>query len=150
MHATQLACIALCGSIAQTGTVFSAETQPGFMECTPTKLNLCTIDKDNCESIPIVTVDGSYLLKIHLAKKYTETFAGSEKVSKANIERIENHSELLFLYGYQDDYHGEPLPHSWTAVIDPQSGRLTVSSVANGMGYILNGDCNIAGEGKPQ
>ena len=150
MHIKRFAYIAMCGYIAQPASAVSADTPPSYAECTPTKLNSCGSDKENCESIPIVTVDGAYLLKIHLNKKYSETFAGTEKVSQAKIDRIDNHSDLLFLYGYQDEYHGKPLPHSWTAVLDPQTGRLTVSSVANGMGYILNGDCNIAGEGKPQ
>lgn len=149
MHATQLACIALCGCLAQSAAVFSADVPLGYMECTPTKLNLCAADNDNCESIPIVTVDGPYLLKIHLTKKYSETFAGTQKVTETKIDRIENHNDLLFLYGYRDEYHGETLPNSWTAVIDPKAGRLTVSSVANGMGYIIIGECTSGIEGNP-
>lgn len=149
MHAIRFAYILVCGCLAQPASVVSADTAPSYAECTPTKLNLCASDKENCESIPIVTVDGRYLLKIHLTKKYSETLAGSEKISEAKIGRIETHSDLLFLYGFQDDYHGKPLPHSWTAVLDSLSGRLTVSSVANGIGYILSGNCSIAREDKP-
>ena len=149
MPLKRLAHAAICSCMLLATTAFSADAPLSLIECTPTKILLCETDKENCDNIPVVAIDGAYLLKVDLKKKFSETFAGTQKVSETKIDRIETHGNLLFLYGYQDDYQGKPLPHSWTAVIDPQTDRLTVTSVANGIGYMLNGHCNTGKGDKP-
>ncbi len=120
---------------------FSAQQKINYMECRPKQLLLCEAEKNKCENIPVVNADGEYIVKINFQKKMTETFEGNKKVAGSKIDRIEYDDELIFLTGYREQHDGKRLLRNWNAVIDTQSGRLTFTSVANGIGFMLSGLC---------
>ena len=129
--------------------VLAVVNTPDVMICVPENIIVCESDKKACNDIPVVDVDGPYSVKVDLKSKKTETFAGSQKVSAGKIDHIEHVDQLLFLSSYQKEHRGKKFPHSWNAVIDLQTGKLTFTSVANGVGFMLNGSCSQSKGGKP-
>jgi len=134
-------CVLVALSVAVTAEVFSAENKQAYLECTPESLFLCEAGKGKCANVPVITLDGGYLIKVDLEKKRSETYEGDNKVSATAIQQVDHHGDLVFLHGYQDVNQITQLPHSWTAVIDTMTGQLTVASVTNGMGFTLTGTC---------
>ena len=124
---------------------FSEKALLPYIECTPNQIFMCEAGSKNCNSIPVVDIDGVYLLKINIKKKFSETYVGANKISESKIDRVESHSGLLFLHGFKTAEESENvhLAHSWSAVIDMDLARLTVTSVASGFGVVLIGDCNV-------
>lgn len=130
-------------------SVIAAENKPKAMTCIPNNILVCESDKLNCITVPVVNIDGAYSVIVNLEKKKTETFAGSRNISAGKIDRLEYTDKLIFLSGYQKEHRDKKLPHSWNAVIDPHTGQLTFSSVANGIVFILNGVCTENRGDKP-
>ena len=143
MRTKLLALVAFCSCLTIAVDALSADSEPGSMRCTPEKIFSCEADKDRCVKIPVVNIDGAYLLNIDLKNKVLKSFAGSKELSGSAIDRIEHHHDLLFLHGYQDERRGEFLPHSWSVIINLKTGQLTITSVENGVGYTLAGNCVV-------
>jgi hypothetical protein len=119
------------------------------MQCTPKAIVACDAVNLKCEKIPIVTIDGAYLVNVNLKRKFTETYEGNSKVSESKIDGIDRQGELIFLSGFRTEHRGKQLPHSWIAVINPLSGQLTYTSAADGIGLMLSGTCVEGKAGKP-
>lgn len=147
MHNKWKAVVAIYGGLAFATTACAADITPEFIDCTPKTIFLCTADKDSCDSVPVVDVQGAHRIRVDLKKKTTQTFEGTVKISEAKIGRIERHDDLLFLQGYEAARKGQRILYGWTAIIDPHTGRLTASSIANGLGFILNGSCRVVNGG---
>jgi len=141
-------CFVLCSSFL-VGNVSAADIKIDAMQCTPKAILVCDAVNLKCEKVPIVNINGTYSVMVNLKKKFTETYEGNHKVAENKIGRIELHDKLIFLSGYREEHRGKHLPHSWIAVIEPRSGQLTYTSVADGIGLMLSGTCVESKGGKP-
>lgn len=119
------------------------------MQCTPKAILACDAVNLKCEKIPIVNINGAYSVNLNLKKKFTETYEGKSKVAESKIEGVDIQEGLIFLSGYKEEHRGQHLPHSWIAAINPQSGQLTFTSVADGIALMLSGTCVKSKGGKP-
>jgi len=119
------------------------------MQCTPKAILACDAVNLKCEKIPIVNINGAYSVNVNLKSKFTETYEGKSKVSESKIDAVDFQEELIFLSGFQKEHRGKHLPHSWIAAINPRSGQLTYTSVADGIALMLSGACVQSNGGKP-
>lgn len=150
MRAKPLVYILICSCLPLTSTAFSAIASSDFFECTPAKIRFCVSENEQCDNIPVYSTDDeTYTIKINLKKKLSETFAGANRLSETKIDRMKRLDQLLFLYGFEKHQDDKSDPHSWSAIIDLQSGHLTVTRISNGIGSVLNGVCH-AGKGSEQ
>ena len=142
MHDTWKVVVAVYSGLSFATAALAADVTPEFIDCTPKTIFLCAADINACDSVPVVDVQGAYRIRLDLKKRVTETFEGAVKLSEAKIERIERQDDLLFLQGHEATRKDQRLPRSWIAIIDPGTGRLTISAATNGLGFVLNGNCS--------
>lgn len=122
---------------------YSVASPPALIECKPSRVYNCVANTHDCDSMPVSTDQGTYVLKINLQGKRAETFEAEGKVAETRIDRVQQEDGLLFLYGFELDENDRVSAHSWNAIIDLQTGRLTVTRVADGVGAVMHGNCGI-------
>lgn len=133
--------LALCGVGVCTNVALAAGSKISALECVPHTILMCEVSKTTCEPVPVTDIEGRHVIKVDLQKKSYQTYQGSQRVVTGAISRIERQQALIIMSGYRDQFHDSKHPYGWNAVIDSQTGQLTVTSVANGLGFMLSGVC---------
>jgi hypothetical protein len=149
MRIRQLIQLASCGGALLASTAYSIDSPPALIECIPSRVYHCVSNTDDCDSMPVSNVQGTYILKINLPEKRSETFSDEQKVAETRIDRIQQNEQLLFLYGFELHENEQVSVHSWNAIINLHNGGLTVTRVADGVGAVMHGHCKI-GKGGTQ
>lgn len=149
MRSRQLICLAMCGNALLAAATGFAASPPALIECKPSRVYNCVANTHDCDSMPVITDQGAYVLKINLQGKRAETFEAEKKVAETRIDRIQRKDQLLFLYGFELDENDRVSAHSWNAIINLQNGRLTVTRVADGVGAVMHGGCDLEKGGAP-
>ena len=143
MRSRRWICLALCAGALLAATTYSVASPPALIECKPSRVYNCVANTNDCDSMPVSNVQGAYLLKINLQAKRAETFEAGEKVAETRIDRIQRKDQPLFLYGFELGENDRVSAHSWNAILNSQNGGLTVTRVADGVGAVMHGSCNI-------
>jgi hypothetical protein len=143
MRTRQLIHLVVCGGALLATTTNAVASPPDLIECKPSRVYDCVANTADCDSMPVSDVQGAHLLKIDLHDKRAETFAGDKNVAATRIDRIERDRQLLFLYGFELQPKDELSAHSWNAIINLQTGGLTVTRVADGVGAVMHGRCDV-------
>ena len=143
MRIRQLMQLALSGGALLAFVAYSMDSPPDPLECIPSRVYHCVSNTTDCDSVPVSNDQGIYLLKINLQDKRAETFEAEKKVAETRIDRIQREDQLLFLYGFELHENDRVSAHSWNAIINLQSGVLTVTRVADGIGAVMHGSCKV-------
>jgi hypothetical protein len=143
MRTRRLIQLAMCGVALLATTAYTADSPPTLIECIPSRVYDCVAKEGDCDSMPVSNVQGTYLLKINLQERRSQTFEGEKKVAETRIDRIKQEAQLLFLYGFELHENDQVTTHSWNAIINLQTGGLTVTRVADGVGAVMHGSCKV-------
>jgi hypothetical protein len=149
MRTSQLIHLAICCGVLLATTAHAMKLTPGLIACMPSRVFDCVGNTNDCDSIPVSNIQGTYSIKINLPEKRSETFEGEKKVAESRIDRIAQEEQLLFLYGFELHDSDQLTVYSWSAIINLHTGGLTVTRVSDGVGAVMRGNCEV-GKGGAQ